>query len=179
MEIKKVAEEIAGEAGKKAKEILEEGKKERESILGGAEKEAERKKEELQKEAQRTIEQIRVMETTKARMRSKEIMQKARMRALGDVYREFYSGLDRDKMLKALYDMGSRGVKDVGFVHVSQADVEAAKKLFPDVKAGNMKGGLIIESKDGSEYLNLSMEVIEEMMRQKTFKEVYKLLFGK
>jgi len=176
-EIKKIAVEVIKEANKKAIEIVEEGEKEKERILFEAKKEVEIKKEEIQRETEITLERLETIEMTKARMNSKEIIQKTKMRLIENIYHEFYSELDKEKTLKTMYDLARKHIKEVGLVYVSENDFDVAKKIFSNVKKGNIKGGLVVESKDGKESINLSMEIIDEIFKSRTFPKVYEMLF--
>ncbi|MBI2578364.1 MAG: hypothetical protein HYW26_01490 [Candidatus Aenigmarchaeota archaeon] len=178
IEIRKVVEEVISEAKRKAEEILEEGGRERERILFEARKEVEMKKDEMQKEADLAVKKIETIEATKSRMDSKEILQKTRMKIIEDIYREFYGGLDVEGTLKSMHSIGIKSIKNAGAVYVSENDFEAAKRIFPDVKKSGIKGGIVIESADGRESVNLSMEVIDEIFRNRTFPGVYEILFG-
>ncbi|MBI2971727.1 MAG: hypothetical protein HYY37_04900 [Candidatus Aenigmarchaeota archaeon] len=181
IDIRKVADEIIREAEARAKELQDEGKRERERILAEARKEMAARKEELNRSAERAIEQARVREAAKARMKSKEIMHRALMDAIESLYKSFYAGLekDRDSTLGMLYELGKKDAGDIGTLYVAARDIEAAKKLFPVVKAAPIKGGVILESKDGSTTINLSMELIDEIIRSRTFGKVHAILFGK
>lgn len=176
-EIKKIVVEVVEEANKKAKEIIEEAEKEKERILFEAKKEAEIKKEEIQKEAEITLERLETIEMTKARMNSKEIIQKTKMRLIENIYHEFYSEIDKEKTLKTMHELAKKHIKEIGTVYVSENDFDVAEKIFSNVKKGNIKGGLVVENKDGKESINLSMEIIDEIFRSRTFPKVYEMLF--
>lgn len=177
IEIWKVVEEVIGEAKRRSEEIVEEGRKEKERILFEARKEVEMKKEEMQKEADRTIKKMETIEATKSRMESKEILQNAKTKIIEGIYREFYGELDAEYVLKTMHSIGSKSIKNAGAVYVSEKDLDIAKRLFPNTKKSGIKGGIVIESADGRESVNLSMEVIDEIFRNRTFPGVYEILF--
>lgn len=178
--MKDVSEEVLNEARGRAKALVDEGKQERARILEEAKRAAGERKELMKGEADRTMAQHAASEMTRGRMKAKEIVQRARMDAIEDVYRQFYQSVDREKLLAALHALGEPQVRDVGAVCVSHRDVELAKKFFRvPVHEAPIRGGLLIESKDGHEVVNLSLEVLEELLQHSTMPAVYRLLFGK
>ena len=179
--MKDVSEEVLNEARGRAKALVDEGKQERARILEDAKRAAEERTRLMKEEAERTIALHATSEMTKGRMQAKEIIQRARMDVIADIYAQFYQSVDKEHLLPALHALGEKQVKDVGAVCVAKRDHELAKRLFPGVPVHEapIKGGLLIESKDGNEVVNMSLDVLEELMQHNTMPAVYRLVFGR
>lgn len=180
MEIKNLVGEVEQEGEKRVEEILAEARNERERIISEARREIEKRKDELRREAELTLERSESAEMMKARMKANQILDSARMQAMERIYEEFYSSLDPAEILPPLHAIGAKSLGDVETVYVSAKDAEAAKKLFrgASIEAAGIKGGIILEKKGGSERVNLSMEVVGDLMRSRTFPALYRILFG-
>ena len=177
IEIENVSEEVLKEAKARADQILKEASVAREKMLAEARDEAEKMKDAMRSESEAAAERARAVEISKAKMNAKQLQHSAKIAAMNSIYDQFYAGIDREKLLKSLFDLGSRSF-DAGTLYEEEKALPVAKKIFPNAKPADIKGGLIIESRDGNESVNLSMEVIEELMKERTFSRVYSIVFG-
>ena len=80
------------------------------------------------------------------------------------------------KLLATLFDVGKAKLGGTDRIYVNAADIEAAKKLCKDARAKNISSGIILEK--GSESVDLSMETLRVLLKQRTLKSVSNALFG-
>lgn len=176
MGIEDVAEEILREAEKKARQIEEEGNRERDRILAQAREHNERAKERMKREAEEANERLSHAALLQARKTVKDEALKAKADLMGLAYDTFF-GKHRHELLQSLVAF-CRQHGNADALYASTSDVAEVKKLFGGpVHAKQMKGGVVAQY--GSDYLDLSIETIEDIMKSRTQKDVQKILFGK
>jgi V/A-type H+/Na+-transporting ATPase subunit E len=180
MDINSVVLEIISESEKEAKRIEEDARKEREKLIDEAMERASKRKSEMDKESKKKISQSRIKEFAVARMNAKKTEMNAKKQALEDVYSKFSGKMDSgDEFLKKLLNAAGKEI-EVSAVYVSKKDLERAKNLFKgiEIQESEISGGLVAENKEGSEKIDLSIDIIRESIRKETLSEVSKILFG-
>ncbi len=178
MGIENVAEEILREAEKNAKTIVEEGEAGRKQLLEEARIRIKAKKDAIDKEFSDALQSVRTLENMKAKMAVKERILDGKKSMIDECFETALENM-REDALQRLFDAGKR-MLEPGAAYVSPDDVEKARKLFHGVavKERNMKGGIVLESKDGKETVDLSLERLAEITKAVSLRDVSKILFG-
>ena len=115
-------------------------------------------------------------------MNAKKIEMNAKKEAIENIYKLFSENVyskSRKDLLKKLFEAG-KGRINANTVYVDEQDFEYAKELFTslNVEKSDIKGGMIIENKDGTERIDFTLNILMENLRKKTLSEVSKFLFG-
>jgi len=183
MNIDNVVMEIIGEAEKKAKQIEERARIEREKILEEARVKINKEKEIIKKASEEKIKQIRTKELAISRVLAKKIEMSAKKESLEKVYKKLnndaYDSIGRENILKKLFKQSNEKI-DASTVYVNKNDIDVANKIFNgvDVREGDIDNGLIIENKDKTEKMDLSLHTIIKDLRKETVTDAAKILFG-
>ncbi|MBI2076667.1 MAG: hypothetical protein HYT72_05470 [Candidatus Aenigmarchaeota archaeon] len=178
MGIDNVADEIIREAEKKAKAIAEEGDNIKNQTLDESRKKIKAEKGRIDRDMAETFEAIRIREMMKAKMSVKESILTQKKNLIDSCFDAAAEKIKGD-VLQKLFETGKKSIEPE-VVYVNSGDAEKAKKLFRgvSVKEKDIKGGIILESKDGKETIDMSLERLTEMARTKALKDVSKILFG-
>mgnify|MGYP001615645626 CR=1 FL=1 len=178
MGIDNVADEIIKEAEKMAKAIVKEGEDIKIQTLEESRKKIKAEKEKIDREVAATLAGIKTRELMKAKMSVKESILNEKKNLIDGCFDAAAEKI-KDNILQRLFEIGKKSIEPKA-VYVNPDDVEKAKKLFRDVavKEKGIKGGIIMESKDGKEIIDMSLERLIEIARAKSLKNVSKILFG-
>lgn len=180
MGIEEMEAGIIKEAEDKAQAIHKKAQDARRIIFEEQKKRIELEKAGIKSRFEQNMLQMETKEMASARMEAKKQVLKEKERLIDSVYRNFFSELDKEvsseELLESLFKLGRSGLKSVENVYVNKKDAEIAKKFRVDVKTTNIRGGLILES--GNESIDMSIEVLENLLRQRTIKEVSRKMFG-
>lgn len=178
MDLNNVVLEIISEAEKKASEIAEEGKKERENLLDKARDNVNKLKTKMEKGNKEKIKQERTKELAVSRMNAKKIEMNAKKELIEKVYEKLANEIEASEndLLQKLFEAGKKQI-EIETVYVNKKDLNTIFNGV-EIKEADITGGIIIENKDGSEKINLSLDIIVETVRKDTVNEVSKILFG-
>ena len=177
MGIDNVADEIIKEAEKMAKAIVKEGEDIKIQTLEESRKKIKAEKEKIDREVAATLAGIKTRELMKAKMSVKESILNEKKNLIDGCFDAAAEKI-KDNILQRLFEIGKKSIEPKA-VYVNPDDVEKAKKLFNvTVKEKGIKGGIIMESKDGKEIIDMSLERLIEIARAKSLKNVSKILFG-
>ncbi len=179
MSLEKLAEDISRQSKSEAEKHIREGRGEASRIQEEARKAAEWKISGLKAENDAVLAMMRTKEIGIAEIERRKIILQKKEEALEALYRDFFSS-GRAKTFGTLCEIGRKLFPQAKAAFVSKKDMKAAKNLLKGlVIKESDREGLILESSDGKESLNLSMDAITEAFRARTMKKAYKLLFQK
>ena len=182
MGLEKIKEEILLKATAAEKEILAEAatkideiKKKTNEKLKGLEKEAEQK---LQAET-KTMEN---KENSLVNMESKKMLFDMKKEIMDNVYKQAFEKIkampknQRESMVKNLLQTAQKEM-DVKVVYANKTDAPFIDDSF-EVKQVDADGCIICESEDGKVRIDYTFATLFEDIKDKTAKEVSKILFG-
>jgi V/A-type H+-transporting ATPase subunit E len=181
MNLDNVVMEIIDEAERKAKEIEERAKIEREKVISEAKDRIKEKKENMRKETDKRIAQEMTKLLAVARLQAKKLEMDAKKEAVENLYVKFAEKIytsERKEILKKLLSF-SKNI-EASTIYVNNNDIKAAKELFKNfnVQEVDIVGGIIVENRDRTEKIDLSLETIIEGLKKETVTEVSGILFG-
>ena len=180
MGIEEMASGILGEAEKKAQAIRQSAREEERAVADEEKKKAKLEKEIIRNRTDADIARLETREIASARIMMKKQVLDEKKKAIDSVYDNFFSEMDkeigREDLLATLFEAGKAKLGGADRIYVNAKDAGAAKKLCKDVRAKNMDSGVILEK--GSESVDLSMETLRSLLRQRTLKGVSNAVFG-
>lgn len=193
--VKRIRGKLLEKAREDAKRIIEDAKREAERIIKEAEKKWKEKVEEIRKEvledARRKAEEILIDAQIKARMKITNEKNKIIELLMSKIEELIEKGTyDRSESLRklAIEAIRQSELKEV-IIYVSRNDKELMERLrssienelnvkINDIKEANIRGGVIVESIDGSIRVDNSYDVRLEMIKTKLLPQIYKELFS-
>lgn len=181
MSLEQLERGIIKNAEKEADRIVAEAEREAQDLVKEARNRAGKAKKGVQKQTKQQLSHYQDLKKTKQKMRQKQALLTEQKHLIDDVYQRFLTKLERNKksIMKRLYAQARKGMKPAR-VYVAAADVSVARTLFRGVKVETqeLKGGFILESRDGSQLVDHSYDTIIDTIRGKTLKQVSDALFG-
>ncbi len=177
-----IVEEIKAKGRAEADRISQETDKEVSRILVDAQSQTARIKATRQDAAKKDIERLRLQEMSSANLEVKRAMLNARKELLDEVNekaKEEISKLPADKNLKLLKSIIEKNEANNSRISSSKKDEPAVRKLTKLTYSGDINciGGVIIENKDGTEYLDFRYETILKKVSERSLKQVSDILF--
>ncbi|MBU0953064.1 MAG: V-type ATP synthase subunit E [Nanoarchaeota archaeon] len=109
------------------------------------------------------------------------LTKKQAMDAVYDAFeKQLTTGAARGRLFTKLVSTAKAAMSKPGAVYVDAADVAHAKKAFPQatVKTQTMRGGLVAESKDEKQLVDLRLETIIDVLRSRIDARVAEALFS-
>jgi len=178
MGIEKIKEEILEKAASAEKEILAEASKKVDEIKKDSSEKIKAVQQEFNHRLSIEKKQIESKEVSLANLESQKLEFETKKEILDKVYKEAFDKIkrmskkDRSPLIKSLLDKASKEI-DVAAVYVNDIDKE-----FVDESASlDTEGGVICETKDGNVRIDYTFKTLFEDLKEKTIKEVSKLLF--
>jgi vacuolar-type H+-ATPase subunit E/Vma4 len=186
MGLNKVTVEIRFNAEKEAQRILAEGRAEGERILGETRKRLKEFEESVGKERDASLEQIGTKSQTVFQKRMKEAVMEIKKEAVEKVYQRFLESLEgvkggeKERLFRKMMASARKQIERPETVYVRREDAPLAKALFRglQVRTKDISGGFLLESGDGSEVVDYSFDMLVELLKGRTLKDVSKKLFG-
>ncbi|MBI4018847.1 MAG: hypothetical protein HY364_01170 [Candidatus Aenigmarchaeota archaeon] len=180
MGIEEMASGILNEAEKRAQAIIQKGREEERSVEEEIKNKAKLEKETIKNKTNEEIMRLETREIASARVTMKKQMVIEKKKIIDSIYDSFFSAMEKEiakeELLETLFEAGKSKLGSVDRVYVNPNDVSAAKKLCKDVRTKNISGGIVLEK--GKESVDLSMETLRGLLRQRTLKSVSNVLFG-
>jgi V/A-type H+-transporting ATPase subunit E len=175
MGLEKIKEEILQKAAATEKGILLEATAKAEAIRNKASEQVKQLESEAAKKLQSELKSLESKETSLANMESQKLFFEAKKEAMDNVYQESLNKIrnmpakDRKETIEKLIAMAKKEI---------DVDLVFDKKFCEgNVKDLQTNGGIICETKDNSVRVNLTFDNLFTDLREKTSKEVSKILF--
>lgn len=186
MGLEKVVVEIKENAERKAEGMVREAEKEAERIIREAKERAKQAKKGIEKENEQAIRQIEMRNLTIRKARKKELVLKAKKEMMDEVYMRFLvnisksKGRKRETIYRKLASIAKKQMKRPGVVYMDPKDSGLSKKVWKGLRfrKKEMKGGFMLESDDGKEFVDFRFETLNGLLKEKTLKDVSRMLFG-
>ena len=181
MSLENLEKSIRKNAQKEADWILSEAEKEADVIRKEARARIAARKKELQKNLERETLLLASRKRARARMLKNQALLEEKKKLITEVYDRFLAKMEKNKrdIMKKMF-MKAKNELSIGKVYVKSEDLKVAKAALPEIpiEKRSILGGIIAESKDGTELVDYSYETILEILRQRTLKQVSSELFG-
>ncbi|MBS3165349.1 hypothetical protein J4439_08020 [Candidatus Woesearchaeota archaeon] len=178
MGLEDIKKEILEEARREAKRVLDEARRSSQEAVKQAQREAKEREERAKAELKDQLATLETRETASARFQARRRIN-TRKKELLD---EFFShclreaskldGATRKRHVKALL----AHAKDFSVVYGRKEDLSNATKLA--VRSATFAGGIMLETKDGTQRLDLSYETMLAAIAQKELPDISARLFG-
>ena len=182
MGLEKIKEEILQKAAVAEKQILSDASIKINEIKNEAEEKVKKMEQDTSQKLQAEIKSIENRETSLANMESQKMMFEVKKEILDKVYRQAFDKIiempnkDRKIITENLLDMASKEI-DVDVVFANSKDKDHCEGKDITVKPLETDGGIICETKDGNIRVNYTFDNIFSELKEKTAKEVSKILF--
>ncbi|HEY9246153.1 MAG TPA: V-type ATP synthase subunit E [Candidatus Methanoperedens sp.] len=178
-----IVEEIKAKGRAEAEKISGETYQEVSKILASAESQAAKIKAAKKEAVQKEIERLRQQELSSAHLEAKRAMLNARKELLDEVNenaRDAIKKIPDDKNQELLKSIIGRNENNNARIYSTKKDMAAIKKITKLEYAGNVDciGGVTIENRDGSEYLDFRYDTILKNVSEQSLKQVSDILFG-
>ena len=179
MGLEKIEEEILQKAAATEKGILLEATAKAEAIRNKASEQVKQLESEAAKKLQSELKSLESKETSLANMESQKLFFEAKKEAMDNVYQESLNKIrnmpakDRKETIEKLIAMAKKEI-DVDVVFANDIDKKFCEGNVKDLQTN---GGIICETKDNSVRVNLTFDNLFTDLREKTSKEVSKILF--
>lgn len=186
MGLDKVVEEIKENAQKEAEGILEEARKQADSIIKQSREKVSESRKEMERESKQLIKQIESRNITIRKTRKRELLLKTKKEIMDGIYERFLEelknskGKEKEKVYKRLASLAKNQMKNPRKVYVNPNDFSVVRKVYKGVHAEKkeMNGGFMLESEDGREFVDFRFETLVELLKERTLKNLSKILFG-
>ncbi|MBS3175803.1 hypothetical protein J4457_01050 [Candidatus Woesearchaeota archaeon] len=183
MALEDVKKQIVEEAQEHAEHLLKEAKKEAEHILKETERELSSYKDELSQNAEKLLVSFEKKELASAEFdgkrslldKKRELINKVIEDALHDLQKQ--SAAERRKLISMLLNRARKEL-DVKRVYTNKQDSGFIKEKNIQVKVGDIAGGIIAESADGTVSIDLSFETLLQQIRENSLMELNEALFN-
>jgi vacuolar-type H+-ATPase subunit E/Vma4 len=186
MGLSRVVGEIKENAEKEAEAIVREAEKEAEAILSESARIVRERGKEMESEMEKEIKQIEMRNSTMRKTRKKELLLKTKRDVMEGVYGKFLEilgnakGREKEGIYRKLLALAREQIRNPKIMYVNPKGTGTAKKVFRGVqiRKRKMKGGFILESDDRKEFVDFRFETLIELLKEKTLKNISKILFG-
>lgn len=179
MSLEKLAEEIGKGSKSEAEKHIKEARQEAMRLESESKSRLEEKLAKLKREHDEMLSRARSKETGLAEIERKKIVLQEKRELVDSLYRDFLSSR-KTQTFEKLCEIGKKLFPQAKAAYVSRPDMKHAARLLPRIKIKESGiQGLILESSDGKESLNLSMVVVMEAFKARTMKKAYNALFSR
>lgn len=181
MGLEKIKEEILQKAAAAEKSILAEVATKVEGIKKKSNEKIVQLEQETSQKLQAEIKTIENRENSLANIEAQKMHFSARKEIMDKVYHETFEKIkkipkkEREAIIKKLLEMAKNEI-DVSVVYANSIDKDFIDTNLT-VKPLDTDGGIICETKDGSVRVDYTFASIFQNLREKTIKEVSKILF--
>ncbi|HLB70816.1 MAG: V-type ATP synthase subunit E [Candidatus Methanoperedens sp.] len=182
MGLEAIIEEIKAKGKAEADRISGETYKEVSKIIADAQSQAEKIKTTRQEAVRKEIERLRQQEISSAHLEVKRAVLNARKEILDQVYeasKDSISKFPEERNQKLLKSVIAKNEANNTKIYSREKDRSIVNNLTKLNYAGDINciGGVIIENKDGTEYLDLRYETILKNASEQSLKQVSDILF--
>ncbi|MBI2675700.1 MAG: hypothetical protein HYX24_04540 [Candidatus Aenigmarchaeota archaeon] len=179
MSLEKLAEDISKESKSEAEKHIKEARQEALRLESESKNRLEEKKAELKREHDEMLSRAMAKEMGLAEIGRRKIVLQEKRKLVDSLYRDFLSSR-KAQAFEKLCEIGKKLFPQAKAAYVSRSDMKHAARLLPRIKIKeSAMQGLVLESGDGKESLNLSMDVIMEAFKARTIKKAYQSLFSR
>lgn len=183
MGLEAIVKEIKAKGKAEADTISKEAKKEASQIIADAQSRAEKIAEAKKKAVAAEIQRLKQQELSSANLEVKRSLLNARKEVLDIVYDKSVEGVknfpaDKNKeLLKVIIEQNEAGNSKI---YSRSEDKAVVKKLTKLKHAGEIDciGGVVIETEDGTVYLDFKYDTILKDTSEQSLKQVSDILFG-
>ncbi|MBI2133319.1 hypothetical protein HYU11_01410 [Candidatus Woesearchaeota archaeon] len=180
MGIEKVRDEVIAKSKKQHAAIISEAEKEAKAIIESAEEKSREKKKKAEEETARELEELKIREMSSAELEVNKMLLETRKRIIEEAFESARQEISkmpqstRKEHIKSLISK-AKNQMEPGRVLCSEADIKHIEGL--KTQAAPIIGGIIAENKDGTIRIDYSYESILDQVREKSLKDVAKILF--
>lgn len=183
MGLEAIVKEIKAKGKAEADKISKEAKKEASQIIADAQSRAEKIAEAKKEAVAAEIQRLKQQELSSANLEVKRSLLNARKEVLDIVYDKSVEGVknfpaDKNKeLLKVIIEQNEAGNSKI---YSRSEDKAVVKKLTKLKHAGEIDciGGVVIETEDGTVYLDFKYDTILKDTSEQSLKQVSDILFG-
>jgi len=185
VEMKKLSKEIIRNAEKEGKRIVRNAEKEREKLIQDIREDIRKRRIEERKKARETRKNMIMKERIKANIEGKGLVLRAKKDVMDSIYQSFYEKLlgmeggEKKELYSRLLEIAKRGTRKIGTVSAEKKDAAIIRRLGrAKVSPQKIGGGIVVESMDGRERIDLSFPTLIELLRTRTAGKLARILFG-
>lgn len=179
--MERLGKDIIRNAEREAGRIIRNAEREREKILKEVKERVKDKKERERERVRKTKEHILEKEKIKARMEGKNLILRVKNEILNEIYQEFLKEIshlgkkEREEIYRNLLETAQKSLK---MEKVYGKDKTLLKKLVKCEVRESETEGIIAETSDGKERIDLTFPTLLELLKEKTLLKISKILFG-
>lgn len=188
MGVEKLTTSLVSEASKEGEEIVKTAQWHVDKMLKEEQSKEKGLKDQAEKETAAQLDEQRNERLAWARLEAKRIIAESREDAISNSLENFFSELKQVRKDKSYKDFLKKSVQDAvaqlgakSTIHIVKADAAVLGKMngckiISDLDA---LGGAIIESEDKSVRIDIRLETLFELQRDKLRKDIYEHIFGR
>ena len=180
MGLEKVREEVLARAKRQAAAIISDAKREEDESLKLATEKADEKKKQILVAAEREVAEMKTRELAASELEVSKMSLDARKKIIDEAYElaaeqiAKSSAAQRKEHIRKLLEK-AKNEFEIAKVYVNEKDLKHIDGYKTQIT--NILGGIIAENKDGTVRVDLSYNSLHDRTRERTMKDVAKILF--